>query len=495
MVVDCKDFGFKAHDADERARGDNMPGRLVDVPNFPKPLRKLRIVYQSFNQSIEEVYFFLLHNLREDFGLYNVKKITDVFTASEQSAFWGQAQQRMTIQQGQVSNYLATIGKLTKELFQIVREMRILDERLDLYKESDRLLKAKSNVFDRRLSQAAEVALRGYWVDLKDGGVKAPGSVYGLATTLGYTALPDIFFAAPAMHKDEVDKYVDSLKFNNKLKDVLRKKLKSYLVWKEHTYKEMDNRRKFTLKFLRQHYNAIQMYIEWVKPYLRNVKRLQQNFDKTMSEDLIGAFEGSFTEIEIMCSRKMTKHCHAVVVLSINFRTAPHMDFHQEGYQHKGPVHVGRTEFTLRGYSWTDEEMANYVKMREKETFDLLGDIDASLKEAIDALGDDMRDYLKEAGEKFPEDIQREKEDAEKAAKEKKLHEMKGILEPFTALFGGFKELFGALAPSGIFKAKDKSKPSDWALKKERGKAAGMMGVACYGSYKAFKKAHRMITW
>jgi hypothetical protein len=485
-MLDCKDFGFKEYDVQEKVRGD----KPIELPNFPKPVNKMRLIYQSFNQSVEEVYFFILGQM-EDFGLHEVKKITDIFTASEQSAFWGQSQQRMTIQQGQVSNYLATIGKLTKELFQIVRELRILDERLDLYTEGNKAIKKKGRVFDRRLSQAAEVALRGYWVDLKDGGVKSPGSVYGLASTLGYTALPDLFFAAPAMKKGEVDSYVDSLKFNVKLKDVLRRKLKAYLVWREYTYSEMDNRRKFTIKFLRQHYNAIQMYINWVKPYLRNVKRLQQNFERTMSEDLIGAFEGSITEIEVVFNRKVTANCRAAVVLNLVFRTQPHMDFHQEGYQHKGPVHVGRSEFILRGYAWTDEELDNYIKMREEETLDMLGDIDKSLKEAIDALGDELRNYLREAGEKFPEDIK--KEEKAKRAEKKRLEQMKGAADPFISVLRGFKEIFGALLPT--IKRKEKGKPSPWALGKERAKATSAMRVPLWNCYKNFKKAHKMITW
>jgi hypothetical protein len=486
-VVDCKDFGFKEYDSQEKSRGESP----VDVVNFPKPIHKFRMVYQSFNQSVEEVYFWLLSSLREDFGLHDVKKITDVFTSSEQSAFWGQAQQRLSIQQGQVSNYLATIGKLTKELFQIVRELRILDERIELYKQSNKEMESKDSVFDRRLSHSAEVVLKGYWVDLKDGGVKSPGSVYGLATTLGYTTLPDLFFAAPAMRNEEVDRYVESLQFNAKLKDVLKKKLKAYILWKEFTFKEMENRYKFTLKFLRQHYNAIQLYINWIKPYMRNVNRLQQNFERTMSEDIIGAFEGSVTDIEIVCSRKSGKHCRSVVVLNLFFRTQPHMDYHQDGYQHKGPVHVGRSEFVLRGYTWTDEELDNYVRMREKETLDMLGDIDSSLKEAIDALGDDLRNYLKQSGEKFPEDIK--KEEDEKKEEEKKLAQMKGAVEPFLSIFGGFKELFGSMLPE--LKKKDKSKPTDWELKNDRKKAAGQMKAAIWNTYKNFKKAHRMITW
>jgi hypothetical protein len=486
-MLDCKDFGFKDWDEMEMTRGQEPQ----PLKNFPKPEHKMRLVYQSFNQSVEEVYFWLLSSIRDDFGLHDVKKITDVFTASEQSAFWGQAQQRMSIQQGQVSNYLATIGKLTKELFQIVREMRILDERLDLYTACNKAIEAKASVHERKLSRSAEVVLRSYWVDLKDGGVKAPGSVYGLASTLGYTALPDLFFAAPPMRSNEVDKYVDSLKFNVKLKDVLRRKLKAYIVWKEHTFKEITNRRNFTLKFLRQHYNSIQLYIDWVKPYLRNVKRLSQNFERTMSEDLIGAFEGSFTEIEIICRRKINDNYHAVVVLNLLFRTQPHMDYHQEGYQHKGPVHIGRSEFTLRGYAWTDEEFDNYVSLRDAETMDMLGDIDKSLKDSIDALGDDLRNYLKESGEKFPEDIKKE-EEKKKAAK-KHLEQMKGAAEPFLAIFGGFKEILGPLLPK--VKRKEKGKATPWKMKKDRAAAVSAMRVPLWNTYKNFKKAHKMVTW
>ncbi len=493
-MIDCRDkkYGFGKCDHVEKARG----GKQIDIPYFPEPINKMTLVYQSFNQSIEEIYFWLLASLREDSGMHDVKKIKDIFTASEQSAFWGQSQQRLSIQQGQVSNYLATIGKLTKELFQIVREMRILDERLNMYTESYKTIESKSSVFDRKLSMSAEIVLKGYWVDLKDGGVKSPGSVYGLASTLGYTVLPDIFFAAPAMKPSEVDSYVDSLKFNDKVKTVLKRKLKAYCEWKDNTYKEIDNRRRFTLKFLRQHYDAIQMYIIWIKPYMKNVKRLSQSMDRIDGEDLIGSFEGSVTELEVMFRASKSGHHYPVIMLNLLFRTQPHMDFHQDGYQHKGPVHIGRTEFVMRGYTWTEEECSNYLRMRHDEDMELLGDIDESLKNAIDALGDDLRNYLKEAGEKFPEDVKKEEEDkkAEAEAK-KKLEQMMGAAEPFIAIFGGFKEIFGALLPKFKSDSKDKGKPSDWEMGKSKKKAEGAMKGALWNTYKNFKKAHRMVTW
>lgn len=487
-MVDCTKFGFKKCDEVEKTRG----AKALPVPNFPKPSKKFRMVRQSFNQSIEQVYFWMLAFIRDDYGFHEVTKVTDIFTASEQSSFWGAAQQRLQIQQGQVSNYMATIGKLIKELFQIVRELRILDERASLYDEGVSEIKAQPNVMVRRKSFAPEVVLRGYWVDLKDGGVKSPGSVYGLAGTLGYTALPDIFFAAPVMKKEEVDKYVDSLNFNTKLKDVLRRKLKSFILWREFTHSELTNRRKFTLKFLRQHYNAIQMYIDWIKPYLRNIKRLAQNFERTESEDLIGSFEGSVTEIEVVCKKKSSDNYYGVVVLNFLYRTQPQMDYHQDGYQHKGPLHVGRVEFTMRSYAWTKKEFDNYIKMREAETLDLFGDIDKSLKDSIEAMGDELRNYLKESGEKFPEDIK--EEERRKEAEKKRLKEMKGAVEPFLALFGGFKEVFGALLPKIDMKSK-KGKPSDWQLSKEQKNVLEDADNALWRCYHSYKKGHQLITW
>ncbi|MBI4739819.1 hypothetical protein HY772_09890 [Candidatus Woesearchaeota archaeon] len=492
MTIDVKKYGFKDYDVEEKTRGD----KPITLAHYPKPLRKFKVITEAYNQSIEEMYFWTLNSLRDDWGLHDVTKINDIFTASEQSAFWGAAQQRLQIQQGQVSNYLQTIAKLVRELFQIVRELRILDERLLYYKESDKALNGKAT--DRQMANAAEVVLRGYWVDLKDGGAKSPGSVYGMATQLGFAILPDLFFAAPVIKQEEVDAYCDSLEFNRKVREVLKRKLKSYIMWKETTRQELDVRRNFTIKFLRQHFNVIRMYLSWVKPYLRNVRRLSMNMDRSASEDLIGAFEGSVIEIEIVARKQMLKSdgsksdYWAVVVADWYYRTRPTMEFHAEGYQHKGPIHVGRTEMTLRSYAWTQADFENYKRMREEENMELLGSVDEGVKAAIEALGDELKKYLREAGEKLPEDIKKEEEErrvAEKKAKEKP----PGALEPFVALFGGFKEIFTALAP-GIG-GRYKPEKTAWELKREAGAAVGLANNVIWQTYKNFKKSRGLVSW
>ena len=62
--------------------------------DFPKPdfpprsiPHNRRIEYESYNASIEEAYFWFLNYLKSDLGFARIDKITDLFSASEHSAF------------------------------------------------------------------------------------------------------------------------------------------------------------------------------------------------------------------------------------------------------------------------------------------------------------------------------------------------------------------------------------------------------------------------
>src|SRR3989344_3566810 len=65
---------------------------------FPDPLKRYRIVYETYSASLEETYFWILNYLRYDNGC-QVEKITDVFAGTEHSTFFGVSQQRIGLQQ------------------------------------------------------------------------------------------------------------------------------------------------------------------------------------------------------------------------------------------------------------------------------------------------------------------------------------------------------------------------------------------------------------
>ncbi len=472
--ADLIKFGFvKDGNIADNEISEEFRGSFIKT-GYPTPTRRYKLHYEGYNISIEEPYFWNLHYLRYFGGFPRIDKITDIFAAAEHSAFFGAAQQRLGLQQDKVSQFLATIGKMVRELFQLVREMRILDERLSYYADS---------YTSSPSAESAEITLKGIWVDLVEQGAKNPASVYGMAREVQFTTLPDLFFSTHPKKQEDVDIVVERERgqFNRKVREVLKRKLRSFLAWKEHTYEELKNRRKFTLKYLRQHFEIIKMYMTWVKPYLRNIQRLQLDQSKTETADLIIAFESSMIEVEILAIKPagLVNQC---ILMHYLFRTRPEMSYTQE-YQ-RGPLHLGRIEIDWRAYAWTDKEIENYKKMREQEDFQLLGVIDGSVKAALEALGDELMRYLKEAGEEIEE-----KKEVPKAPPKRR--------GPFMSILEGFAELATSFKMKKEVKEK-KKKPKQTELMKlaiARKGAEDTIKRVMWNTYHHFKKHHDMLNW
>ncbi|MBI5072690.1 hypothetical protein HZA99_02640 [Candidatus Woesearchaeota archaeon] len=480
--------------------GMDFKGNTIYIKTgFPEPKLNYRVVHQVFNQSIEENYFWTVEFLRTHEAYHDILKITDMFSASEHSAFFGSAQQRLGLQQDKVSQFLATIGKMVKELFQLVREIRILDERLGYYEDS---MDAKS-----KTRESAEITLKGIWIDLVEQGSKNPASVYGMARELQFTTLPDLFFSVHPMKIDEVDAMVAKLDFNRKVKEVLSRKIRTYLQWKITTHDEIKNRRIFTIKYLRQHFDIIRMYMHWVKPYLRNIRRLQL-MNQTNSPDLISAFEGSLVEIEILAKKLPTNFRYgrqlltnekysAVIILHFSYRSTPQMAYNQE--YNRGPLHVGKTALTLRAYAWDDKKIKKYMDMKQEEDLELLSIVDGSVKAALEALGDELQRYLNEAGsqETFAAGPEKKGEaHGEKDGHAKGQEKPSGLAEPFIAVAKGFGEVLKPLS-FGIG-SKEKGHVhhmSEQVEDNEKETAGKVASDGCYQVYKEFKKKNGMVHW
>ncbi|MBI2666310.1 hypothetical protein HYX13_01730 [Candidatus Woesearchaeota archaeon] len=378
-------------DADEEEKEMVAHGEFFKT-GYPRPLKSYRVTLEQYDLSLEEPYYWFLEYLKQNFE--RVEKVEDSFAAAENSAFFGVTQQRLGAQQDRVSQFLATIGKMIKELFQMVRELRIIKERLGYYRGVAEEIKKPLSDRDKR----DEITLKGVFIDLVQGGGKSAASVYGMATQLEFITLPDLFFDLPPF-KDgkEMEKWVDSMEkdFNRNVLRVLKRHLAQYQSWKESTHKEHENREKFMLSYLRQHFEIVQMYVQWIKPYLHHVSKLGMKTSSLESADIVSAFEGSLLDIEII-AKKHKDGANGCVLLTFNYRTRPELKVVQEGYQ-RGPVHIGRLEVNSRVYAWTDEQVELYKKMKVEETFWLLGDVSKSIQTAMESLGSELFRYHREA--------------------------------------------------------------------------------------------------
>lgn len=477
-----EEFGFITKDGSKKEEEIEIIKQQYGKTGFPEPKKSYKLSLEVFDLSLEEPYFWILDALKESFPI--VEKLEDSFAAAENSAFFGVTQQRLGAQQDKVSQFLATTGKMIKELFQMVRELRIIDERLEYYKEAE-------GEFEKPLSErkkGAEITLKGMFVDLVQGGGKSAASVYGMSRELEFITLPDLFFDAPPFKTiGELENHITGLKknFNENVLRVLVRHLRQFMEWKKRTYEEHRNRKRFMLQYLQQHFEIIQMYINWIKPYLRQVSKLTMKQENMSSPDIISAFEGSMLDVEILARRRVdvrdgANGANGCVLATFYYRTRPEMKVVQEGYQ-RGPVHVGRFEMWLRVYGWSDREVENYKKMKQRETLLLFGEISASVQTAMESLGKELDHYLAEA----KGIVKEQKEEKKSETKKKSLKEK---------LLGDFYNPVPHNKEEGAKSAKDEKKEAE-QIKLILGSILFPTKSACWNTYNNFKKAHRMVAW
>lgn len=395
-MVKLKDYGFSSEEELELAPNN------FGSQGFPKPLKYRRLVFEKYGLSIEEPYFWVINFLRDDFGFYEFIKISDIFSGSLFSGFGSQQATKTGVVQDRASSFLATVGKMSKEIFQIIRELKIIDEKLGHYHASMGKDEKTGQINLEKRQESSEVVLKGYWVDLVDGGAKSPTSVYGMASQLGYGPLPDLFFKIHPLNKDDIEKAVnkEAGQFNEPVKMVLKRKLQAYLFWKESTLKELETRRRFTQKYLKQHYQVIQMYIDWVKPYLRQAKMLKMREGHMSNVDLVSGFDTTLIDIEFIAKGKKSGDYNSIVLMHFYYASQPQGKYNPQ-YNQTEIVHTGRLEIVWRAYNWTDSQLYSYRKMREDEDNELIGDVIGAMNEAMREYSEDFRKYLLEEGESF----------------------------------------------------------------------------------------------
>lgn len=447
------------------------------------------IEIEDMSSNVEAVYFWFLDYLRGDFptgvGFHHLEKIKDLTAATESSLYFGNIEQRKSIQQDRISQYMATIGRMIKDLFQIVRELRIIDERLELYDGSKQREKGvlTSN------GKTAEVGLKDMWIGMVEGGTQNPTSIYGMAQKVNFATLPDLFFSVNPKKSTEVGKEVDNMpgKFNETVKNALKRKLLQYLIWKENTEKEIRTRRSFLIKYMKQHYSTIKMYMNWVKPYLKNVKKLQlsQEHSDGMRPELVTGFDTAFTELELMALKvkdtleedaKKPGAIFPCILLQIDHITKPMMAFQQENQ--RSAVHAGKIVIHLKSYALTHDEIKKYKEEIEFEDFELIEDV----REAMESLKEDMQKYMEQEDPKLKEKREeKEKKEAEKNKEEEK----KNAFDPFKSVTGEVKKMFKP-GPSG---------PNKWQDNKNFGKASSAAEQSTWLTYDIFKKVHLLLSW
>jgi len=459
--------------------------------------KRLSLIMDSMTEPIEKYYFFFTKFLSvhesSSFGI-NTKstdkqagliKLKDVFDASVSSSFHGNIGTKISAIQQQVSSYLTQIGQLTKTIFPMVREIRMMDERRDYYRKS------LSAVKDDSEARQNEITLKSMWVEVVEQGMQNPNSVYSLATKLGFVTLPDLFFGINPHGKTieeqqkNLTKDMDAMQkehqFTQKLRDILTKKLVQYYTWKLKTNNEMEYTWKFRIKNLKQHYNVIRLYVSWLKPLMTTLKALQMK-SNIYEPSLVSSFESSKLELELLGVTKRGKYYNSCLLIRIIQITRPDLTYTQGGQ--KQVQHSGEVKIEIEPYVATNFDIDYYKEQCDKEILRAVSgqqiDFAVDVQEILDSLGGDVEKYLEEAEHGKKEEKKEEK---------KKEVVRQSLFEPFTSLGGAYK-MFLPFRDKKMEKAREEA--YDRAdEKKDMAKAAS---AHAWLIYDVFKKVNGLIT-
>ncbi len=451
--------------------------------------KELTLIEEDYDGKIEPKYFWIIGFMRDDLGMKEILKILDTYSASEASGFYQKMGAGIGGLQDRVGNYMGTVGNLLKNFFKYMREMKILKSFLTLIEESNKIMGDRKFVIDLHsdFKNAAEIALKARWIDVVEGGTQNKGSVLGLAQQVGFGTLPQLFFHTHVRKPEDV---ADAVKNYEKempqmVRDILIRKLKEYMHWREDTYTAYIHRKNILLANIKQIYYSIKTYIEWLKPLLRTLKRMQMDSDMKDSADILAAIEQSIIEVRLFGKAAKNGKYNGIVDVSLRFRTFPEARYDQRS-QSNVITHSGRIELVLRSRIMTDDQIAAYKVWQEKDDVDLLTGYLEISEDNLNDMAKDMWTYITEA--------EKEKSDKEPKKEEKKEKPSGKAYEPFVEIFRGFRDIGKVFIPdikSGADK-KDAAKSDDEKDKKDAREDAAKK---LWTLYNVYKKSNRMVTW
>lgn len=441
----------------------------------------------STTDSIEPFYYWIVDFLRNN--RYEVEKIEEQMGASVVSGFFGEMAARREKLEEQGMKYIGTINTVVKSIINILYDLREFDRRLAVYDD----LKSE----DEKKREAAELALRRIWmdeVDVRKGGA----SINNLTATRGleFVTLRDAFMMA----KDVAE--VDKMDLNDRVKRILKGRLEEYIKWRDESEKELRQRRKIEMVYLKSQVESLRLYTLWAKPYLKAAQMLQFKEPKMNDPQLVQAFDQNYIEITIRGTKKcylkefLTPGTNAfsyappemltieqqealkqarigpyaleIIEIKFTYRARPAMVY-MPGEQQRHPVNLGKINITFQGYAMREDE---FKLLKKKEEAEALKFIEGLTKESLETLREDIEKYIGE--------LEKEEKKEEEAKKPAPLLDRFLAVSP--AVGGGpTGPLFG----------------STTYILEERAKALTRIKAAkdLFGIYDVFKKAHGLLSF
>jgi len=346
---------------------------------------EIKLILDNPNIRMEQIYFWLVDFIRDSLKM-DINKLSDDFTSSVGSSFFGDMGQRLTNVLNNARSLAELINALTRTIISILNEYKQLYSVYVLYenllsKNSEEALVSYLSLKERWLSN----------VDYKRG----TGALINLQTSR-FPSIVDLFFLADL--KSELEKFKNKKLigqelynklfndqanttprdlnelFNNgiinrRIYNLLSSRLIDFYSWLENNKKVLYDRIILLKSYLKHELSSLLYYVEFAKPYFKFARKLLQNPDQPV--DVVNAFETAIINISLIANQKEVKvkeydekegkeiEKYYIPLYEINMKTRAI------------PTVVGRTDTYARMYSFLGRiDIVIRAYLVEKEEYD-----------------------------------------------------------------------------------------------------------------------------
>jgi ribosomal protein L24E len=282
---------------------------------------EIKLILDNPNIKIEQIYFWLVDFIRDSLKM-DINKLSDDFTSSVGSSFFGEMGQRLTNVLNNARSLAELINTLTRTIISILNEYKQLYSIYILYE----------NLLSKDPEEAitSYLALKDRWLSYVDS-TRGAGALRNLQASR-FPSIVDLFFLADL--KSELEKFKNKKLigqelynklfndqtnttprdlnelFNNgiinrRIYNLLSSRLIEFYSWLENNKKVLYDRIVLLKSYLKHELSSLLYYVEFAKPYFKFARKLLQNPDQPV--DVVNAFETAIINISLIANQKEVK--------------------------------------------------------------------------------------------------------------------------------------------------------------------------------------------
>jgi ribosomal protein L24E len=295
--------------------------RNEKVEDNKHKILEIKLVLDNPNIRMEQIYFWLVDFIRDSLKM-DINKLSDDFTSSVGSSFFGEMGQRLTHVLNNARSLAELINALTRTIISILNEYKQLYLVYVLYEN----LLSK----DPEEALASYLALKDRWLSNVDSS-RGAGALRNLQASR-FPSIVDLFLFADL--KSELEKFKNKKLigeelynklfndqtnttpsdlnelFNNgiinrRIYNLLNSRLIEFYGWLENNKKILYDRIILLKSYLKHELSSLLYYVEFAKPYFKFARKLLQNPDQPV--DVVNAFETAIINISLIANQKEVK--------------------------------------------------------------------------------------------------------------------------------------------------------------------------------------------